>query len=239
MKNIKNMNLQQWLSRPFVTYLFLGIQAIIFLLMEIGFRNYGGSQNAAVLLEFGAMNRAAVIINHEWWRFLAPIFIHIGWAHILVNSITLYFLGSQVEMIFGHGRYALIYLLSGISGNAVSFCFNDGISAGASTSLFGLFATYLVLAKIHHHDPYIRALARSYGMFLLLNLVMNLFTPGVDIFGHLGGLLGGLLSSYALSLPRIGDQVNIHTRIIAGILYVFMVVVLILWGYQRAGYPLF
>ena len=43
--------------------------------------------------------------------------------HIILNMVTLYYIGAQVEAIYGHWRYLGIYLLSGIAGNIASFAF--------------------------------------------------------------------------------------------------------------------
>ena len=95
-----------------VTHLFLAIQIVIFLLMTLN----GGSTNVLTLILFGAKFNPA-IAQGEWWRLIAPMFIHIGFTHILVNSITLYYLGTQMESLYGSLRFALIYLLSGLMGN--------------------------------------------------------------------------------------------------------------------------
>lgn len=81
-----------------------------------------------------------------------PIFVHIGWAHFLMNTATLFFIGRQVENVFGWLRFTLIYLLSGIFGNALVFLITPNIvSAGASTSLFGLFAAVAGIGYFTQH----------------------------------------------------------------------------------------
>ena len=147
-----------------VTHLFLAIQIVIFLLMTLN----GGSTNVLTLILFGAKFNPA-IAQGEWWRLIAPMFIHIGFTHILVNSITLYYLGTQMESLYGSLRFALIYLLSGLMGNLMSFAFNDSISVGASTSLFGLFAAAIVLGRQFPYNLGIQQMARSFTMLIFLN----------------------------------------------------------------------
>ena len=59
-----------------VTHLFLAIQIVIFLLMTLN----GGSTNVLTLILFGAKFNPA-IAQGEWWRLIAPMFIHIGFTH--------------------------------------------------------------------------------------------------------------------------------------------------------------
>ena len=82
-----------------------------------------------------------VVYLNEYWRFFTPIFLHFGLAHFAINSVILYYMGQQVEAIYGHSRFFALYLLSGIMGNTMSFAFNQiGVqSAGASTSFIRTF----------------------------------------------------------------------------------------------------
>lgn len=239
MNTQQNNQLSRWLKKPIVTYLFLGIQTAVFLFMEIYGRGMGGSESTAILAQFGAMFQPYVVYQHEFWRFVTPIFIHIGLMHYAVNSVTLYYIGSQIEGIYGHWRFFALYLLSGIAGNVASFAFGNpaSISAGASTALFGLFGAFLVLGRHFRNNPSIQFMVRRYFVFIALNLVFNLFTPSVDILGHLGGLIGGLLVATFLDVPNHRGQGNIHERIIAALIFVFLIVVCLIMGFKKFVLP--
>ena len=168
-----------------VANLFLLIQIIMFIIMTLS----GGSTNPGVLVYFGAKYNPFIIAFHQYWRFITPIFLHIGLEHLVMNSIFLYFLGNQLESIVGHGRFFVIYLLSGIMGNIASFAFSPSISAGASTSLFGLFGIILYLSTKHKYIYFFRELGMQYKALLIMNLLSSLFLSRVDVYGHLGGLV--------------------------------------------------
>src|SRR5699024_11863450 len=118
-------------------------------------------------------------------------------THLIFNGLIVYFLGAQLEMLIGHFRYFLLYLFSGIMGNAASFALNFSISAGASTAIFGLFAATIVLAKLYPHQASIQQLSRNYLVLIILNVVFGLFSTGIDNAGHIGGFVGGYLIMYA------------------------------------------
>ena len=224
---------------PFFTYSFLGIQVIVFVLMEIVGMKFGimsGSENSQILFMFGAMSPEAVVTQHEFWRFITPIFVHIGLTHLAINSLSLYFVGRILEPIIGHTRFFFLYLLSGILGNVLSFAFGNpyGLSAGASTSLFGLFAAFIALGKMFPYHPMIRHMSQNMRLLIILNLVMNLFDSGVDILGHLGGAIGGILLMIVLGVPKsnLDGKLNIHKRIAASIFVIFMIAFCIFYGFK-------
>lgn len=129
-------------DKPYVTYLLLGVMVIVFALMSV----MGGTENPMTLVQFGAKYNPLIRAG-QYWRLITPMFIHIGFTHILMNGITLYFIGQYVEELFGHWRFAIIFFVSGILGNLGSFAFTAGLSAGASTAIFGLFGAFMMLGE--------------------------------------------------------------------------------------------
>ncbi|GGC75371.1 rhomboid family intramembrane serine protease [Enterococcus wangshanyuanii] len=227
------MKVKRLLNQPLVTYILLGITTIVFLGMEVS----GGSTSSQVLIDWGAMSRGEIIYLHEYWRLFTPMFLHIGWLHFVVNMVTLYYVGSQVESIYGHWRYLAIYLLSGVAGNIASFAFGsqNAISAGASTSLFGLFGAFVILGRHFRNNPAISFMVQRYATFIGINLIFNLFSSQVDIMGHVGGLIGGFLTATALAVPDHSDEFNIHERIISGIFFIFLLGVCFALGFKKYG----
>ncbi len=183
-------------DKPYMTYLLLGIMVIIFGIMTF----LGGSENPLNLVRFGAKYNPLIRAG-EYWRFITPIFLHIGFTHILMNGITLYFIGQYVEGLFGHWRFLGIFLISGIAGNVASFAFSDSLSAGASTAIFGLFGAFMMLGESFSGNPAIASMARTFLLFIVLNIGTDLFVQGIDIAGHLGGLVGGFLVAYVVGVP--------------------------------------
>ena len=183
-------------GKPFFTYFFIGIQVIIFLLLEL----QGGSTNTSTLIKFGAKFNP-YIYEGEWWRFITPIFLHIGFLHLAMNSLALYFLGPAVERIFGNSRFLFIYLFAGISGVIASFIFSPNISAGASGAIFGCFGALLYFALIYP-KLFFRTMGTSVITVLVFNLIFGFTVSIVDNAGHLGGLAGGFLAAGIMHFPK-------------------------------------
>lgn len=227
MKTNLNERIYRVKRKPFVTYGFLAVTILMYLLMTFN----GGSENPWTLMIFGAKINEFIVYG-EWWRLITPIFLHIGFSHLLFNGLVIYFLGIELEMIIGHFRFFVLYLLSGLLGNAASFAFNNSISAGASTAIFGMFATTIVLGKLYPYHTKIQRLSRDYLALIIINLVTGFFSHSIDYAGHLGGMLGGYLMMYTLSSR---NAVNNPTkkRIKYGLAYLLCLIILIVIGYIK------
>lgn len=150
----------------------------MFILLEMN----GGSTNPYVLLYFGAKYNPA-ILDGEWWRFFTPMFLHIGFLHLFMNGLSLYYLGTAVESIFGRLRFLIIYLFSGFFGTLASFIFSSHLSAGASGAIFGLFGALLYFGIEHKHTFSGRSgpIFSPWLVWMLLSVLPSLLSifPGI------------------------------------------------------------
>jgi len=194
-----------WTRRAVFSYSVFALNIIIFVLMTLA----GGSDNDATLLAFGAKSNSH-INNGEIWRFVTPIFLHIGFPHLLFNSYALWIIGPQVEKLYGGPRFLLLYLLTGMSGAAASYWYHPFVlSAGASGSIFGLLGVLLVFSvKYRREVPefFSRALGRGILLTIGINLVIGYMIPQIDLAAHLGGLIGGGVLAAVIPFARPGER---------------------------------
>ncbi|WP_377912810.1 rhomboid family intramembrane serine protease [Bacillus songklensis] len=183
-------------GKPFLAFVLLAAQIVMFLVLEFK----GGSENTLTLIEYGAKFNP-FIFDGEWWRFITPIFLHIGMLHLLMNSFALYYLGPMVEKMYGSIRFLFIYLFSGFTGVLGSFLFSSTVSAGASGAIFGCFGALLYLGKIHR-QLFLRTMGYNIIAVIIVNLIFGFVVPGIDNAGHIGGLVGGFLAASIVSLPK-------------------------------------
>lgn len=211
----------------YVTYGILAITSIMYMILSFS----GGSENIYTLIEFGAKVNEFIYLG-EWWRLISPIFLHIGLAHFAFNSLIIYFLGSELERLIGHFRFFLLYFASGILGNLASFALNDSVSAGASTAIFGMFASTIVLGKLYPYHSGIQQLAKNYITLIVLNVLFGLFSSSIDNAGHIGGLAGGYLIMYAISSRNASNNPK-KQQIFYGLVYFVVFILLYSIGYLR------
>ncbi|WP_158735104.1 rhomboid family intramembrane serine protease [Alteribacillus sp. YIM 98480] len=185
-------------GKPRFTYLLLVSILLVFFAVE----QAGGSTDILTLIDFGAKYNPA-IIEGEWWRFFSAMFLHIGFFHLFMNSLALFYLGGAVERMYGTVRFVIIYFIAGLFGSLASFAFNEQISAGASGAIFGCFGALLYFGFIHQ-KLFFRTMGMNVLIILAINLSFGFIVPAVDNGAHIGGLIGGFLASAFVHLPKHG-----------------------------------
>ena len=135
------------------------------------------------------------------WRLVSSVFLHSSFLHLGLNMLSLYFLGSFVEVAFGRGRFLALYLLSGLSGGIAYLYFGafDESAVGASGAIFGLlggiFGYSLRRGTFSWQNPLIRQLL----ILLAINVWIGLSIENVSNTAHMGGLAGGLLFGFLVA----------------------------------------
>ncbi len=131
----------------------------------------------------------------DWWRLVTSAFLHAGIAHLAFNMLALWYLGTALESYVGPLRFGLIYLGSVLWGSAGALLFAPlSPTVGASGGVFGIMAAILVLQRQRGIS-----IVGDVGIWLGINLIITFTLPGISIGGHLGGIVGGAATAFALS----------------------------------------
>ena len=216
---------------PFVTFTLIGINVGVYLvqlLMGAGF-----NANRGWIYEHGVLVSSAIdssgqtvgVAHGEWWRLLTATFLHYGLIHLGMNMLVLWFIGPALEEYFGHWRYLLVYVASGLAGSAgvlflaAHFPSQNAPTVGASGAIFGIMGAAVVLE------------ARRIWVFggqamglVVINLAITFIIPGISKGGHLGGLIGGALCALAFSSLRRSPALATLSMAAVGILSVALAV---------------
>jgi membrane associated rhomboid family serine protease len=187
-------------AQPTVTYVLIGICVLFFL------GNWGGGISR-VDIDLGLIGSATFegepigVADGEYWRLITSAFLHDGIIHIAFNMYILYWLGTMLEPVLGHVRFAALYFASLLAGSFGALVAEPhGLTVGASGAVFGLMAAAFVFQRAQGIDPWRSGL----GPVILLNLALPfVFTNlNISIGAHVGGLIGGAIA--ALAIERLG-----------------------------------
>ena len=186
----KNSKMEKIFSskKPIITYILIALCVVI----------YGADLLLGNDLTLLGANYGPLVKDGQIWRIITCVFLHAGIFHLVCNMYALYVVGPRVEDFFGKIKFLLIYLISGISGSLLSIGLNDKVvSVGASGAIFGLFGALLYFG--YAYRGYIGAMVKSQILpVVFLNLMLSFMIPGIDMWGHIGGLIGGVISAYML-----------------------------------------
>lgn len=206
-------------DKPVVTTILIALNIIMFLLSVFDY--------SFVINTFA--NYYLNVKNGEIYRLITAAFVHANVLHIFFNMYALYALGPQIEKFYGRKRYLLIYLGSALLGSLLSVVLTNNVSVGASGAIFGLFGAMLYFGYKYRAtlDGFLRS-----GIIpvIVINLLLGFMIPGIDVYGHIGGLLGGLVLSYAFGVV---NKENKKDKINGLIIYVILVAVLFMMLMQK------
>jgi membrane associated rhomboid family serine protease len=169
-----------------VTKILIGLNLLVFVLVgyvrpewhaDLEMSSFPGN---AVFRPYG-------VADGEWYRLVTGMFVHFGPLHILMNMVSLWVIGPQLERVLGRLRYLALYLVAGVAGNALAYLVTDGNlrSAGASGAIFGLLGATAVLFKVT------RTPLGPVVSLLVFNLLITFSVSGIDWRAHVGGLVAG------------------------------------------------
>eukprot|EP00050_Salpingoeca_kvevrii_P017500 m.65747 g.65747 ORF g.65747 m.65747 type:complete len:629 (+) comp7585_c0_seq1:203-2089(+) len=140
---------------------------------------------------------------NQWFRFVLPMFMHVGLIHFGLNMLIQWNAGQQIEHTAGFLRTFLIYWISGIGGNAVSGIFVPyQVDAGPSGAVYGLLGV-LIVELFQSWQIVPRPWLELTKLTVVIGLALLAGTfPFIDNFAHLGGFAFGIVASI-IFLPYI------------------------------------
>lgn len=206
----RNVPIPLGAKKPILTYALIAINVAIFAL------RYINPELSNQILFWGYADSDAILNNREFYRLFTSMFLHFNEMHILFNVIALNYIGSNLERLFGHLRFGLIYLLGGLAGSILPTFFSSG-GLGASGAVFAIWGAEVVF--LYHHRAIFGKAGRARLQNSLVLMAFNFFIgfsanalatvadSGIRIgnAAHFGGLLGGVALAWLIA-PRFVVQ---------------------------------
>lgn len=169
----------------------------------------GGLRADGAFTDALLLDSVQVLEHGQVWRLLTYAFLHaITWYHILFNMLFLWWMGNELEEMYGSKEFLALYLvaavvagatflLHGIIVNEPMRCLGASGAVMALTVLFALYfpqRTILVFFVIPMPIWVVVVLYVGYDLFMfLLSVAAGQSQSFVAVSAHLGGALFGWL----------------------------------------------
>lgn len=159
----------------------VGYVVVVFNKKELNYQ-----MNLTDYKQFGMFN----VINY---KVLTSMFIHENYQHLLINMLTLVLAYLTVSKFFNPVGVVTTYFVSGITSNIVYSLFNQGVTVGASSGVFGLLGLVISLSLKDMLLSNRNKKKTILFMLIVLGLLMGVFGVNANVLGHLTGLGSGVI----------------------------------------------
>lgn len=170
------------------------------------------------------LNIPGVPGEHAWWRLLSYAFLHANLVHIGFNTWVLVDLGRIYEQRRGWGNLIVAFVAGTVAGaylTSLAQAQQPLLLIGASGGILGIAGALLadVLRSPAASD---RLLLRGLVQWMILIALFSVAVPNVSLWGHAGGVVGGLLWGFIRQgLPadrrigRVAGMVGVALMVLA------------------------
>jgi rhomboid protease GluP len=171
-----------------------------------------GDTRSVVFMEAHGALYAPDVLAGEFYRIFTAMFLHFGAEHLISNLFMQYFLGDMLLRALNQWKFALIYLLSGVGGNLLSFwmMLRNGeysVAAGASGAIYGIVGALLWIV-LRNGGRFESISVPRMLLATALYIGYGFTTEGVDAWAHLGGALTGFVVCLLLYRRKMPDEIE-------------------------------
>ena len=193
----------------------------------------GGSLNPLALLSpsnkglllLGATGTIPVDRLGRWWTLVSANYLHGSIFHILFNMIAFRQIAPLVLREYGVNRMVILYTLSGVFGFLVSYFAGISLTIGASAAVCGLIGATLYYGK-SRGGLYGQTIFKQIGGWALGIFLFGLLMPGINNWGHGGGIVAGAVLGVLLGYKERMRERAFH-KILAAACILITILVLV------------
>lgn len=186
------MKIKKYVTQNPVTSIIIIINLVMTILVI-----FNGGFGANNLVKWGAIFPPLIKENGEYYRIITAMILHGSIIHFLMNAYVLFYIGGNLEQLLGPIRYLLVYIVSGIISSLFVVYLGEPnvVTIGASGAIFGVMGSLFMLT-IKRDYWFKEHGIKSIRNLMIMNLIITFIIPNVSVYGHLGGLISGLLLFY-------------------------------------------
>lgn len=198
--------------KPFVAYLLIGINILVFLFQVT---MPPGLQQGFVV-EYGVIPKE-IISGQDYFTLITNMFLHGGWMHLIGNMLFLWVFADNIEAVIGKIPFTLFYIGGGLAASAAHILFNLNSTlpaVGASGAISAVLGAYIVMFPSSKVRVFILIFFRSvympafyflgiWGVQQFINGFISIvpssaYTSGVAWWAHIGGFVFGIAGGFLI-----------------------------------------
>ncbi|WP_292889549.1 rhomboid family intramembrane serine protease [Nonlabens sp.] len=168
----------------------------------------------------------AGIQRGEQWRFFTSGFLHADQRHLFFNMLTLFFFSHVVVSKLGDLSYLIIYLVSLLAGNLLSYLFHKDeyqySALGASGAVSGIIYSAILLdpsMRIYFGIP---GFVFGIGYLIYSFYGMKRLNDNIGHDAHFGGAVAGILVTLIYNFDLIYTNTLTVAALTATIVVLFV-----------------
>lgn len=155
------------------------------------------------LVDLGGLNWNLKGKQAMKWHILSSIFLHTGLIDLILDTISLLYMGMELEQNFGIVKIGSLYFLSSLGGSLwASLKIRGAVYVGGSSGVCGItggaFAELFINSNMHEKKL---KRFRSLCFGVVINFAIKL-SPRGNVYGNIGGLYLGFLLGFLLLIRR-------------------------------------
>ena len=150
------------------------------------------SPGQSSLMLLGATGTYPIGHYGRFWTVVSANYLHGGILHLIFNLMALKQIAPWAANEYGISRMFIIYTLGGVIGYVVSYFAGVPFTIGASTAVCSLIGALLYYGKSRGGE-YGSSVYRDVSGWVISLFVFGLIFPGINNWGHGGGIIGGII----------------------------------------------
>jgi rhomboid protease GluP len=185
------------------------------------------------IMLLGATGTIPIGQYNRWWTLVSANYLHGSLLHIIFNMMAFKQLAPFIIREFGAYRLIILYTLGGVFGFWLSYVARVHLTIGASAAVCALIGATLYYGK-SRGGAYGQAVYKQVSGWVMGIFIFGLLIPGINNWGHGGGILAGIGLGYLLGYQEKRPEGFGH-KLLASAL-VLLTVAILLWAVGTSIY---
>lgn len=200
---------EEWVKIKSVPKGSLSIKIVVFCVLLLLFSYFESGPAIYKLLQIDSneIGFLSDFFHGQIWRIITPIFLHMGFIHLLFNMLWFLDIGSIIEFKYSKKYLIAFVFISGVVSNLFQYAFKGPSFGGMSGVIYAMLGFIWINKKINTSFEYSLPKHDIFMMIGWFFLCLFGIFPNVANYAHAGGLAIGIwwatLTNFEATMKRV------------------------------------